>query len=214
MKKTIGIVLIILGLLIGAGIFYFLFLNKPLPDIKSRMPFGSGKSQTDNAGNNIAATTTAGGIKKISIEEANKTENQPESPPKRSQQFSKEDLKRIASSFAERFGSYSNQSNFSNVYDLKIFMTRNMSRWATNFINEHTTDEASAIYYSISTVAVSEEIKEFDDDLGKAIVLVKTRRREANGTTNNLSDIFSQDIVIVFLKENGLWKVDSASWVK
>src|SRR3989344_1894573 len=39
-------------------------------------------------------------------------------------------IKSVARTFAERFGSYSNQANFSNLQDLRSLMTAKMSRWA------------------------------------------------------------------------------------
>ena len=52
----------------------------------------------------------------------------------------------------------------------------------------------------------------FDDEKGEAEVLVKTRRREAINTTDNISKVFNQDITITFKKENEIWRVDSANW--
>src|SRR3989344_751635 len=37
-----------------------------------------------------------------------------------------EDLKRLALSFAERFGSFSNQAGYQNIKDLKVFMSSSM----------------------------------------------------------------------------------------
>jgi len=70
----------------------------------------------------------------------------------------------------------------------------------------------SEIYYGITTKAVAQELKEFDEDVGKARVMVKTRRREATISTNNYSNVFSQDIELSFVKENGSWRVDNAFW--
>jgi len=125
----------------------------------------------------------------------------------------REDLKRLAASFGERYGNFSNHSNFSNIVDLKMFMSKNMKNWADNYIAEQKSKEIDdTIYYGITTKAIGEEIIEFDDDISKAEILVKTRRREAIGTTNNISDIFNQEIIITFVKELGAWKVDSAVW--
>jgi len=47
---------------------------------------------------------------------------------------------------------------------------------------------------------------------GKVSVLVNTRRREAIGASNNFSEVFDQSIVVSFVKDRGVWKVDSANW--
>lgn len=129
-------------------------------------------------------------------------------------EIGEESLKRIASSFAERFGSYSNHSGYSNVLDLKIFMTKSMQVWADNFVEEERAKEKyNAIYYGITTKAVSEEVKKFDDDTGQADILVKTQRRESTGEMGNAS-VSYQDVLISFSKENDSWKVNKAEWQK
>ncbi|MBU1684190.1 hypothetical protein KKC56_01865, partial [Patescibacteria group bacterium] len=123
-----------------------------------------------------------------------------------------EDLKRMASAFAERFGSYSNHSDYSNISDLKIFMSNKMQVWADDFIKKQKINqEYSEIYSGITTQAILEEVKQFDVKSGNAEILVKTQRRESKGSINNASAI-QQDIIIKFIKENGLWKINSAEW--
>ena len=127
----------------------------------------------------------------------------------------KDDLVRMSGSFAERFGSYSNQSNFANILDLKIFMSERMKYWADNFIKDQNSraQDGADIYYGITTKSIAKELKEFDEDIGLAKILVQTRRREATGASSNYSNIYNQNILITFVKENGAWKVDSAHWI-
>ena len=122
-------------------------------------------------------------------------------------------LERMAKSFAERFGSFSNQSNFSNIVDLKMFMTKKMQIWADAYVEKNKKDNiAREVYYGITTKSLSTEVKSYSDEAGEALVLVQTRRREAMGTTNNASKLKNQDILITFIKEDQAWKVDSAYW--
>lgn len=131
---------------------------------------------------------------------------------KQGQKISQTDLTRMAASFAERFGSYSNQSGFANISDLEVFMTINMQQWSRNYIKEMKARQAdNLIYYGITTMAITNELKNFDEDEGQAEVLVKTQRRESVGSFEN-SKTFYQDITIFFAKENGIWKVDRAAW--
>ncbi len=125
-----------------------------------------------------------------------------------------EDIKQMALAFAERFGSYSNQSNYDNIRDLTIFMTAEMRRWSDGYIAElerRNTDYAN--YYGITTVAISGEVKSFDDKAGTAEVVVSTQRREVQGSDNN-PQTYDQNIRLLFAKEGGEWKVDGAFWVK
>lgn len=123
------------------------------------------------------------------------------------------DLERMAKSFAERFGSFSNQSNYANISDLDMFMSENMKRWASEYVEKNKKNNlASEIYFGITTKSLSAEVREFDETEGMSEVMVQTRRREAVGTTNNSSKLYNQDILISFTKESGVWKVDSAYW--
>ena len=134
------------------------------------------------------------------------------SPPVTDEEKSKMDLARLASAFAERFGSYSNQSNFENITDLEVFMTKRMQTWAENFIEKSRAEKPDAsIYWGITARALKTEILNFDESLGKTEILVSTQRREAVGTTTN-AKVYYQDMSLKFAKEGGAWKVDEAAW--
>ncbi|MBU4455396.1 hypothetical protein KJ586_02715 [Patescibacteria group bacterium] len=120
-------------------------------------------------------------------------------------------LMRMAAAFAERFGSFSNQANYGNISDLKIFMSAKMRAWADDFVAREKAKKAETVVYSgITTKALYQEVKEFDEPAGLAEISVKTQRREMTGDTEAAA--FYQDIVIKFVKEKGEWKVDSAEW--
>ena len=124
-----------------------------------------------------------------------------------------EDLRKMALSFAERFGSYSNQADYGNIEDLKIFMTPKMQNWADDYVaNLRQQDKDNAVYYGITSVAISGEVKQFDDPAGTAEVLVTVQRREVIGSSE--AKVFSQNILIVFEKIKDEWKAGSATWQK
>lgn len=140
-------------------------------------------------------------------------ENKTASAPRAAkEEMSEEDAERMAGSFAERFGSYSNQSDYSNIEDLMIFMTGSMKEWAEGYIIKTAGKSGDrSIYYGITTKSVAEEVKNFDQSGGEAEILVTTQRREASGARANFRT-FYQDITIRFKKESGAWKVDAAVW--
>lgn len=124
-----------------------------------------------------------------------------------------EAVKKIAMSFAERFGSFSNHSNYSNLEDLKIFMTKNMGEWSDGYLAAIRKEKSSTgEYYGVITKAVSASVSKFDNVQGQAEVLVITRRQETKG--NNVGAYFDQQLVLKMAKEGGVWKADSASWQK
>jgi hypothetical protein len=200
-RKYIGGLFIVLGLIILALIIFFIFFYD----------FGQGPQPTPQAGDNKNTLQTSPDQKKTPAASA-----QMEAAKKTviSRKDMKEsDLKRLASSFAERFGTYSNQSDMSNINDLKIFMSQKMQLWADNYIEEQRKKVTPEIYYGITTKAVVGEVKDFSNNEEKAQVLVRTQRKESTGSTNNFSYL-QEDLLINFVKENGAWKIDSAFWQK
>lgn len=118
----------------------------------------------------------------------------------------------IARSFAERFGTYSNHSNYENVSHLMPYMSQKMKNWATDFLEDKTANpDYSGIYHGLTTKALSAQTASFDASAGQAEIIVKTQRKESTGTTAN-STITYQDIAVSFVKEQGVWKVDDAVW--
>ncbi len=196
-RKYIGIVIIVLGILAIFLILYFLFF----------FDFNKAENIQDLPEQNEQANI-------MNLPKTTEDSSVVEEEPRRSvtkRELNEADLAKMASSFAERFGSYSNHSNFGNIRDLKIFMTKKMQIWADRFISDQVKDNYSDIYFGVTTKSISTETKNFDESEGLASMLVKTQRRESTGSTNNISTYY-QDISIMFTKENGSWKVDGATW--
>ncbi len=127
-------------------------------------------------------------------------------------EWGEEDFKQVARSFAERFGSYSNQSNYSNIEDLEVFMSSKMKNWAKKYVNDLRTNSSySGEFYGITAKALVEpEVLKFESGKSPVEILIKTQREESVG--NELPRSFKQDINIRFIKEGGEWLVDSAVW--
>lgn len=121
------------------------------------------------------------------------------------------DAQALARSFTERFGSFSNQSNFENIRELSPLMTPLMQAWADRFIADAKAKEVhGAPYYGITTRAVQTNVKMLDERLGDAEIMVKTSRREVKGDAAPL--VRYQDLVLTMKKIEGEWKVERASW--
>ena len=168
-------------------------------------------------GNNEAAPSETATTSQTALPEATTTALTPADQAAVRAGFSRtdmtsDDLSKMATSFAERFGSYSNQSNYENISDLQVFMSKKMRAWADEFIAQ-AKKNYSAIYYGVTTSAVSAEVKKFDTSAGQAEVLVKTQRQESTGTMSNGATSY-QDLLLSFVKERNSWKVDSAVWQK
>ena len=217
-KKIFGFIIILVGVILLAGIIYIFFAGDFLNLIGKTNDYPAINNNKNNEVPkvininedriNSSQDSASKDPRKITINDLD--ENNTETEDK---QMGKKDLIRIAGSFAERFGTYSNQSNFGNISSLKIFMSSKMKKWSDNYIKEQKEKKYdSSIYYGITTKSVASELKDFDDDLGFASILISTRRREATGTMNNYSNTFTQDILIDFTIEDGAWKVDRVFW--
>lgn len=203
-RKYIGIAIIIVGLIILAAVIYFVFFyKKPAPEPTANV-----------GGNNVEETKPpVNQGNKISVAIPSKTAVINVQPQVLTPEEVKiEDLKRMAGSFAERFGSFSNQSDYGNIRDLKIFMTKKMQNWADKYIADAIAQKAdTSSYYGVTSKAVTKESVNFDDDTGKAQILVNLQRREAIGTPNNATS-FYQGLDVYYIKEAGVWRVDDAVW--
>lgn len=202
-RKKLGILIIIIGLLIIMAIVYFVFIRQ---------------TGITSVPGNEPATTTA----QLPTEPESSTTT-PGNRPRNYQQYdiSKEtphqtnanDVAKLAASFAERLGSFSNQSDYSNFEDLDIFMTASMRDWAKEYVEKMRADNPyNGKYYGITTKAVSTEVKSFDEKKETAEIVIGTQRRETkiDGSENN----FNQNLRLTFVKENGQWLVDGAYWLK
>ncbi|MAF13671.1 MAG: hypothetical protein CMI53_02140 [Parcubacteria group bacterium] len=124
------------------------------------------------------------------------------------------DIIAIASTFAERFGSFSTEGNFSNLDALNDIMTIRMKAWVDNYKLTQavdSADSANTVYYGVTTQSLSAKIIDFDETLGRAEIEVTTQRSEARGSTVN-PKTFYQNITLNLTKTGEKWKVDSAEW--
>jgi hypothetical protein len=198
-RKIMKILIIIFILILLIAVIYFLFFYQAGPKVMDKIKEQAGKTEQPASDTQLPGAGEAAGGKAV-IKSKIKEDKIDETA-----------LMRMAAAFAERFGSFSNQANYGNISDLKIFMSAKMRVWADDFIvQEKQKNAETAVYSGVTTKALYQEVKEFDEPAGLAEISVKTQRREMTGDTEAAA--FYQDIVIKFVKEKGEWKVDSAEW--
>lgn len=158
------------------------------------------------ANENVNLNENTNGGTKVNVNLVNNTATNPV-------KSSESSLKAIARSFAERFGTYSNHSDYENIEHLLPYMTSQMKQWATNFVEGQRASAGYAgIYFGTTTKALSVETLLFSEETGTAEFLVQTQRKESTGATSN-ARIYYQDIKIKFEKEEqSVWKVDQSWW--
>ena len=119
------------------------------------------------------------------------------------------DMKSLAMTFSERFGSYSNDGNYVNLDTLRKLSTDKLNL-QLNILKAKQT--AAATYYGVTTKALSAQITSYDAGMGRAEVTVYAQRREAQGTTANPT-VYYQNLNLQLAKAGDVWLVDFAEWV-
>lgn len=118
------------------------------------------------------------------------------------------DVTSLSKTFVTRYGSFSNEANFANLEDVLPLMSEAFAAKTQKIIDE---SEAPEEYYGVSTSIVTVSVDEKDDEAGTAQVTVMTQREESVGSPQN-SSVKYQEIILTFVFEEGVWKVNSASW--
>lgn len=117
-------------------------------------------------------------------------------------------ISRAATSFTERYGSYSSDSNFDNIDALDSVMTEDMKKQAQNVIKNGL---GTKDYYSIATQAASVNFVDYVDGSTGATLEVFTRRTEQKGLNDPV--IFSQTARLQLNRVDNQWKIDSFKWL-
>ena len=124
------------------------------------------------------------------------------------------EVKRLAMAFAERFGSYSNESKFENIKDAKVMMTDSLASWADNYIKELLQKEnPDASYSGVTTKALSVQFSNFDENAGSAKATVLCQKIENKGNTTNPKTSYEK-LNLDLKKVDNKWLADNAKWEK
>lgn len=118
----------------------------------------------------------------------------------------------VAKNFAEIYGSYSNQSNYSNLEGALLLASASYRDALSTTLNQYRLSYQPAVeYQGVTTIAINALVESFNETTGKAVVTVKTQRKESSGMQSNYA-VKYQDMRLSLVKEGGFWKVDGASW--
>lgn len=196
-NRLIAIGIIVFGLLVLIGVVWFMFLAPvPPPEAPAVAPADNG-----TAGDPAALPATG---------------NTPITPPRTVVPVRREpteaDVRRLAASVVERYGSYSNQAGYRNLRDLEVFMSRSMQERTAEQVRQLLAANAdTSLYYGITTKSVVSETMMYEPFAGRAQFRIETQREEATGSANNVRS-FRQTAVVDMALESGAWKVDAIRW--
>lgn len=187
-----------------AAIIYFLFFFKWPGESPINTLVDNVKTINNLVNNNSLEEKSEPSIKENKQEE--------DILPPSGEDVEREKVVKTALAFAERFGSYSNQSNFGNITDLRLSMTDKMRNWADQYIAENEKNNSyNNTYQGMVTKAISSDVENFNQETGNAELTVHTQRIASSGDFSQ-TDVYYEDIIIKMVRENGFWKVDSAYW--
>lgn len=110
----------------------------------------------------------------------------------------------IARNFAERYGSFSTDSQFLNLKELKDFSTPKLQSELEAVI----TNEAAKEFYGVSSRAMKVEI--LDSSENAATVLVSLQREESRAGQDNF--VYYQDLKLSLVKSGENWLIDEVQW--
>lgn len=114
----------------------------------------------------------------------------------------------VARAFVERFGSFSTQSDYTNIQDVMVLATPEL-QGQLDEIARSARSEISSSFYGVSTKVIGvETLKETVDS---ASISVATQRQETFDTPENTS-IKYQDIELAMVRVGDDWLVSSFAW--
>jgi hypothetical protein len=121
-------------------------------------------------------------------------------------------LKTIGETFAERFGSYSNQGETVAIADIQPLVTPGMQKTASDMLAADIARLGDpSTYAGITTKATRVTITSFDGSFGQAEVLVTTQRQEFIGSPQNPTTRYQQ-LKLKLVQTGRGWRVDQAAW--
>lgn len=202
-RKKIGLLIIAIAILILI-IIIVLFLKKN--NVTTNTPVGTETATGTLSGSEeVTVPTTTPGDKPRNYQTYDVSKETPH-------ELNANDATKTSSLFAERLGSFSNQSDYGNFTDLKIFMTPTMQDWADKYVADLKAQKYSGEYYGITTHTLTTKVLSYDEKAGKIKVEVITERQESHAA--NLGASYQQKMTLDLVKDNSSWLVDSAVWEK
>ncbi len=195
MTKLNRIILIIIGLLLIVVVLFFAIWTRP-----------AGKKTAPTNQQMGAARVGAPVAEGLAVKKIEQRQATPE-------EIATREVTVLSQTFAERFGTYSNDGNFQNIIDLYPQMTSLMADWAKDYVLKMRSQANKDGYEGATTRAISVSLNSLNLDGGKAETMVKTQRSEVKPGQPE-PRVYYQDLRLELVKVGADWKVDGAYWVK
>lgn len=121
----------------------------------------------------------------------------------------KNELTLFSRTFIERYGTWSNQSNFENFNDLYPYMTDKLKIGTQTMVGQKMADfNVNNSYYGVTTKILSLEINDFNQD-ARTEFSAKVQQQESKDNVNN---IFYKTVKLVLIKNGPDWQADEITF--
>jgi len=116
----------------------------------------------------------------------------------------------MARLFIERIGSFSTQSNFQNLNDLKGMMTERAQKWAEDLKKSNTEwASLSKTYYGVTTKVLTVKILEWNPGSSAVIEMSAQRQEKEDGVEDS---VYYQTVEVDLVHRSGSWLIDQVEW--
>jgi len=195
-KRNIFIIILVIFIIIATIAVYYAFFAKTQsePEVQVQK-----QAQRDIVDTEIGQKIDVAGQEKVIVETGPPTE----------EEVAAASHEVVARAFVERFGTYSNHSDYKSIEELIPMMTSGMANWVEKtYLPKLRADYPSdAELYKIKTMApVANILKQTESAV--EIMLSCQRTETKSGQENQ----FLQDIKIELKKQGNNWLVNAAYW--
>lgn len=129
-----------------------------------------------------------------------------ETPVEASEAVQRAEAERLARLFVERFGSYSNFSNFENITSMEPFMTDTMKEYANALKKEPQNGQSVNDYYGVTSTIISLNTTRFSARQSASISFVALQETQA-GLTGEIQTAY-RDGRLELVYRDGAWLVN------
>lgn len=119
-------------------------------------------------------------------------------------------IKPVAIAFVERFGTFTNHSNFLSIQELEPIMTETMTTWVQTVYISKLKEEHDPTGFFYRITAEAPVVLITDETAATATAKVTAKRIESIGDAEPVE--FLQDIQLEMIKVNEEWLVNGAFW--
>jgi hypothetical protein len=117
-------------------------------------------------------------------------------------------LYNVARNFAERYGTFSTDSSFANLAEVKLFSSARLSRQIDEMI---AAGQQTGEFYGITSKVLNVKVKEANEETGSGQSIVFLQRQETKA--NDQPRVFYQQLGLLMIKSGNNWLVDAAEWL-